>query len=63
MDLLQLGLYHGEELGQGGYAGILKSIQPYQVGDLQAWDKELADIHLADSSTGSVVSASFRQDT
>ena len=52
----------GQGLGQGGYDGFLTSIQPYQVGDLQAWDEELADFQMADLSVGSHVSLSLRQD-
>ena len=54
-------------IGQGLRTGRLwlhphASIQPYQVGNLQAWDEELVDFHLADSSTGSHISPSLRQD-
>ena len=38
------------------------SIQPYQVGNLQAWNKELADFQLADPSAGGHINPSLRQD-
>ena len=49
------------DLGRG-YDRSLASIQPYQVGNLQTWDEKLADLQLADSSTGGAVGASFGQD-
>ena len=40
------------------------SIQPYQIGDLQAWDEELelADFQLANSPADSHISSSLMQD-
>ena len=50
----------GEWLWQGGYNGFIAPIQTYGVDDLGAYDKELADLQLADSPAGNCLCPSLR---